>query len=58
MLYEVITNLGQYMPIAVPDTTTFPGTDYYVIALVQYREQLHSDLPETLLREYVQLEIV
>ena len=49
-------NLGQYMPIAVPDTTTFPGTDYYVIALVQYREQLHSDLPETLLREYVQLE--
>jgi len=49
-------NLGQYMPIAVPDTTTFPGTDYYVIALVQYREQMHSDLPPTLLREYVQLE--
>jgi len=49
-------NLGQYMPVAVPDTTTFPGTDYYVIALVQYREQMHSDLPPTLLREYVQLE--
>ncbi len=48
-------NLGQYLPIAVPDTTTFPGTDYYVIALVQYREQMHSDLPPTLLREYVQL---
>ena len=48
-------NLGQYMPVAVPDTTTFPGTDYYVIALVQHREQMHSDLPPTLLREYVQI---
>ncbi len=48
-------NLGQYLPIAVPDTATFPDTDYYVIALVQYREQMHSDLPPTLLREYVQL---
>jgi len=50
-----INNLGQYLPVAVPDTTTFPGTDYYVIALVQHREQMHSDLPPTLLREYVQL---
>ena len=49
-------NLGQHIPIAVPDTTTFPGTDYYVIALVQHTEQMHSDLPPTLLREYVQLE--
>jgi FtsP/CotA-like multicopper oxidase with cupredoxin domain len=48
-------NLGQYLPIAEPDTTTFAGTDYYVIGLVQYREQMHSDLPPTLLREYVQL---
>ena len=48
-------NLGQYLPVAVPDTTTFPGTDYYVIAVVQHREQMHSDLPPTLLREYVQL---
>ena len=49
-------NLGQYLPLAVPDTTTFPGTDYYEIAVVQHREQMHSDLPEaTLLREYVQL---
>ncbi len=50
-----INNLGQYLPVAVPDTTTFPGTDYYVIAVVQHREQMHSDLPPTLLREYVQL---
>lgn len=51
-------NLGQYVPLAVPDTTTFPGADYYVIALVQTRERMSSSLPATgtLLREYVQLE--
>lgn len=48
-------NLGQYIPIAVPDTTTYPGTDYYEIAIVQYRMQFHSDLEPTLLRGYVQL---
>jgi FtsP/CotA-like multicopper oxidase with cupredoxin domain len=63
-------NLGQYIPVAVPDTTTYPGSDYYEIALVQYREQMHSNLPPvvspsgskadpaatggTLLRGYVQ----
>ena len=58
-----MNNLGQYLPLAVPDTTTFSqangfdlDADYYVIALVQHREQMHSDLPPTLLREYVQLE--
>lgn len=49
------STLGQFMPIGVPDTTTYPGSDYYEIALVQYREQMHSDLPETYLRGYVQL---
>ncbi len=48
-------NLGQYIPLAVPDTTTYPGSDYYEIAVIQYREQMHSDLPPTLLRGYVQL---
>jgi FtsP/CotA-like multicopper oxidase with cupredoxin domain len=48
-------NLGQYIPVAVADTTTYPGSDYYEIALVQYREKMHSDLPGTLLRGYVQL---
>ncbi|MRR05880.1 MAG: copper oxidase [Deltaproteobacteria bacterium] len=37
--------LGQCMPVAVPDTATYPGSDYYEIELVQYREQLHTDLP-------------
>ncbi len=48
-------NLGQFLPVAVPDTTTYPGSDYYEIGLVQYREKMHSDLPPTLLRGYVQL---
>jgi len=49
-------NLGQYIPVAVPDTTTFPGADYYEIAVVEFTEQMHSDLPATKLRGYVQLE--
>ncbi len=48
-------NLGQYLSVAQPDTTTYPGSDYYVIALVEYSEKLHSDLPPTKLRGYVQL---
>lgn len=57
-------NLGQHIPIAVPDTATFttanghgPDADYYVIAVVQHREKMSSSLFKgTLLREYVQLE--
>ncbi|MEY2445200.1 MAG: hypothetical protein QOE00_1780, partial [Ilumatobacteraceae bacterium] len=48
-------NLGNYIPVAVPDTTTYPGADYYEIALVQYRQKFASSLPATLLRGYVQL---
>ncbi len=48
-------NLGQYIPVAIPDTTSYPGSDYYEIAVIQYREKMHSDLPPTLLRGYVQL---
>ncbi|MDD2848570.1 MAG: putative Ig domain-containing protein [Desulfuromonadaceae bacterium] len=50
-------NLGQYLPVAKPDVTTYPGSDYYEINLVEYREQMHSDLPAagTLLRGYVQV---
>ncbi|MEI6067061.1 MAG: hypothetical protein WCP96_06965 [Methylococcaceae bacterium] len=49
------TNLGQALPLAVPDTTTFPGSDYYVIAENAYTQQMHSDLPATHLRGYIQL---
>ena len=37
--------LGQCLPVAVPDQTTYPGSDYYEIELVEYHEQMHSDLP-------------
>ena len=47
----VANNLGQYVPLAVPDTTTFTkangfkdDADYYVIALVQTRERMSSSL--------------
>ncbi len=42
------------LPIAVPDTTTFPGSDYYVIILSQYQQKLHPDLPPTTIRGYAQ----
>ena len=49
--------VGQYIPVAVPETVTFSGqaADYYEIALVEYTEKMHSDLPPTRLRGYVQL---
>ncbi|GFO57178.1 hypothetical protein GMSM_41850 [Geomonas sp. Red276] len=49
-------NLGQYIPVAIPDTTTYPGSDYYEIGLKEYTQQMHSDLPKaTRLRGYTQL---
>ncbi|MDD5370605.1 MAG: multicopper oxidase domain-containing protein [Anaerolineaceae bacterium] len=38
-------SLGQCLPIAVPDRTTFLNSDYYEIGLVEYVEQMHPDLP-------------
>jgi parallel beta-helix repeat protein len=49
-------NLGNYIPVAVADTTTYPGCDYYEIAVVKYTQKMHTDLPLTLLLGYVQLE--
>ncbi len=46
-------NLGNYIPVALPNTTLFPGSDYYDIDLVDYTQQLHSDLPPTRLRGYL-----
>jgi FtsP/CotA-like multicopper oxidase with cupredoxin domain len=48
-------NLGNYIPVGKPDTVTYPGSDYYEIELRQYTQQLHSDLPPTTLRGYVQV---
>lgn len=48
-------DLGNFIPVAVPDTTTYPGSDYYVIELGEYEQQMHSDLPPTTLRGYRQV---
>ena len=47
-------NLGQYIPVSVPDTTTYPGSDYYEISLGEYTEKMHTDLNPTTLRGYRQ----
>ncbi len=48
-------SFGQYIDLAVADTTSYPGSDYYEIGLVEYNQQFHSDLPASKLRGYVQL---
>lgn len=53
-LPNVANDLGMMMPVAVPDTKTFPGSDYYEITLQDYYERMHQDLPATRLRGYVQ----
>ena len=35
-------NSGQYVSVAHPDTSTYPGSDYYEIAVVEYSRKLHS----------------
>jgi hypothetical protein len=47
-------NRGQYIPLAVPDTTTFPGSDYYVIGLADSTHKFHSELPAAKIRGYYQ----
>ena len=50
------TPLGQCIPVAVPDKTSYAGSDYYELGIVEYTERMHSDLPKaTTLRGYVQL---
>ena len=46
------TTLGQCIPVATPDVTTYPGADFYAIELTEYERKLHSDLPATPLRGY------
>jgi FtsP/CotA-like multicopper oxidase with cupredoxin domain len=49
-------NLGQYIPVAISDKTTYPGCDYYEIAVVEFKQQMHSNLSATTFRGYIQLE--
>lgn len=47
-------NLGNYIPVAAPDTVTYPGSDYYELSVRRFTQKFHSDLPATHLRGYVQ----
>lgn len=51
-------NTGKYLPTAVPEATKYDGVaaDEYVIGLVQYRTSFSSELPDTLVRGYVQID--
>ncbi len=46
------TGPNNYIPIAVKDTTTFPGSDYYTLELDEYQQQFHSSLGPATLRGY------
>ncbi|MGC5029635.1 hypothetical protein [Micromonospora sp. DT229] len=51
------TPLGAGLPVALPDTISHPGCDYYEIGLTEYTQRLHRDLPATRLRGYRQLNL-
>jgi spore coat protein A, manganese oxidase len=37
--------LGNYIPVLSPDTTTYPGVDAYKIVMGEFTQQVHPDLP-------------
>jgi hypothetical protein len=60
LLSSSSNSLGQYIPVAVPNTpygSPYANCQYYEIGLVEYFEQMHQDLPVggTKLRGYVQI---
>ncbi len=44
----------EYIPVGVPDQSSYPGSDYYEIELGQFTQKMHSSLPPTTLRGYRQ----
>src|ERR1035437_9015889 len=44
--------LGNYIAVATPNKTKFPGIDYYEIAARKYTQQLHPNLGTTTLLGY------
>ena len=49
-------SFGEYIPLAIADTTSYPGSEYFVIGVVEHAQKMHSDLAKpTTLRSYVQL---
>jgi FtsP/CotA-like multicopper oxidase with cupredoxin domain len=56
---DPLPQFGTDIPFASPDKTTYPGSDYYEIAVVEYTQKMHSDLAKaTTLRGYVQIDPV
>jgi hypothetical protein len=51
---NVPNTLNKYIPIAVPDTITYPGSDYYEISVRQFQQKVHTNLAPTTFRGYVQ----
>jgi spore coat protein A, manganese oxidase len=47
-------NLGQYLTVLTPDTTAFPGSDYYKVVASQYTQKVHTSLPATTFWGYAQ----
>lgn len=52
---------NKYVPVAVPKKWKNPnnvvtGDDYYEIAVIEFKEKLHTDLPASTLRGYVQID--
>lgn len=49
-------NLLQYIPVAVKNTSLYPGSDYYDLGVVPFTKKVHTDLPSpTHFRGYVDL---
>jgi spore coat protein A, manganese oxidase len=40
-------NIGNYLTVLSPNTTRYPGTDYYEIVAKQFSQQLHPDIPSS-----------
>ncbi len=47
--------LLQCIPLATADTTRYPGSDFYNIGLKDFSQKMHTDLPASKLRGYLQL---
>jgi FtsP/CotA-like multicopper oxidase with cupredoxin domain len=46
-----------YIPVAIKDTSTYTGSDYYQLGIFDYTQKMHTDLPATKLRGYRDLAI-
>jgi spore coat protein A, manganese oxidase len=50
---HALPGLGQTgIPVAVPDTSTFPGVDYYQLEAAEFTQSFHPDLPPSKLWGY------